>query len=756
MSGKERTRQEKERLFAEAVARAEQASKTRKLAEQEQKQEEVTEKERLEQEQKTKARLAEEKLDRERAEKERLEKKAALKQQEEKEAEEAERRRKSEALAAEKERLRREQERLAFESREKVLREVAAKKEAEQAQKQKEVVEREQRQKERQEQEAKAKAEKRQKQQQERERKESERQARAAEAEAEKTARAQVRVKAKEEARLGREQIAAEKKAIREQGRQKTEEASGQSSWKPVRTVSRRRPLVIASVVTAVLVSIVIVFGVFIRPKTIETPPDPDYFSATVLAWSVGDHKTALTYFNRVMESGPDPEKFTMEFKNFLRQVVVDVGTGKLGPVNEAATRWKELIVLARETGIEGVSQALMSIDREQSAVAAVELWEKGDREGAARALGDFAKTEPDPQSLPSSLVELLGGIVESLSADSRHTPGVIGNEWEAALALAAAREDSPGNLLLLANSIYSRDPSEAYPYYRDLLKRDPKGESPARIRFCLRLLERYPNDEGSFFRNELEKEFTNFFAGDDVISTGELLERIPLEDWKRSAEQGVTQAIYRLGQIYSSKELDLIEQDDTLALAWFEKAAEANLLSAKYSVAWMNLNGRGVKVTPEKARAKGFAILSAATEAERKDLPKFAYQLAICYEKGIGIDVDTAKAKQFYEEALKLFRIKYEADELSYFRGYALLLAKGGEWVKVGEVLQVGAGRNDPASLLMLGSLYFDDKLDLSVRRDSGIEHDPAKGEDLIIRAAKGGDSLAIKTCRKYGWIHK
>ncbi|NOX99263.1 MAG: protein kinase, partial [Verrucomicrobia bacterium] len=724
MSGRNKTREEKERLFSEAVARAEQAAKTKRLAEQEQKQKEADEEGRQEQEQREKARLTEKNLDRERAEKEQRQREAALKQQQEKKAEEVARRCESEALAAEIERTRQENVRLESEAREVARQKAAAKKEAEQELIREEAAERKQRKKERREQEAKARFEKKQKQLEKSERKEREHHAAAAAVEAKKTA--------------------------------STEEGASQSSWKPVRTRNYRRPLVIVLAVTVVLISLGIISAVFFRPKAIEAPPAPNYFSATVMAWRAGDHKSALTNFNRVMENDPDPEKFTMEFKTFLQQVLVDVGTGKLGEVAEAATRWETLIALARETDIEDISEALVSIDREQSATVAVELWEKGDREGTALVLADYFKTEPDPQSLPAPLVELLGQIVESLSADSPDTPGVIGNEWEAALAMVAAREGSPGNLLLLADSIYSRDPSAAYPYYRDLLKREPKGEGPARIRFCLSLLDRYPNDEGSFFRNELEKEFTDFFAGNDVISTEELLHRIPLEDWQRSAEQGVIQALYRLGQIYSSRELDSIEQDDALALEWFEKAAAEGLLSAKYSAAWMNINGRGIKITIDKARAKGFAILATATETERKDLPKFSYQLAICYEKGIGIDADPAKAKQFYEEALKLFRVKYEADELSYFRGYSLLLAKGGEWEKVGEVLQAGAERNDPASQLMLGSLYFDDKLESSIRRDSGIEHDPVKGEGLIIRAAKGGDSLAMKTCRKYGWIYK
>jgi len=627
-----------------------------------------------------------------------------------------------------------EKDRLEFETRAKANQaaEAEAKKEAEQKRKKKRWIE----------QDAKSRDEQRQKKQQESEREKRESLTAAAKEDAEQ--------KAKEELSRQQEKIAAEEKLARKKRQQKLEAAAVHQAWKPAPRKRSRRPRVTISVIAVVSVA-----TVFFWPKETKAPsPAPDYIHATVLAWKSGDHKTAYAHFNLAMKQNLSPKNFDPEFTTFLQQVVMAVEAGKLGPKLEAVVRWQAVITLARELEIEGISAALVSIDRDYLAAEAVRLWEKGDREGTARALDNFAKT--DSQSPPPAIVELLAKIVANLNEQSSEALGPIDHQWESALTMAAASEDSSAILLLLANSTYSRDPSAAYPYYRDLLKREPKGEIPARIEFCLHLLERYPDSEGSFFRNELEKEFANFFTGNEAISIGGLLKRIPLKDWKRSAEQGVSQAMYRLGQIYSSREQESVEQDDALALKWFEQAADAGLLAAKYSTAWMNIQGRGIKTTPEMARAKGFAILAASSEVDRKVLPKFSYELAICYEQGLGTEADPEKAQQYYKEALKLFRIKYKEGELSYFRGYALLLAKGKAWEKVGEVLRAGVDRNDPASQLILGSLYFDDKLESSIRRDSGIDHDPSKGEDLIIRAAKGGDSLAMKTCRKYGWPYE
>jgi len=692
---KKLTREEKEQLFADAVKKAEKEAEARLQAEEKQKQEEEIKRE-------EKNRLEQERVDRDRAEKEKLLKEAEVRRlaEEKKEQEEEQER---------KEKTRLEQERI---DRDRVEKEQLKKEVAE---------------KERLLLEAQKRAELELKKREEHERQKTVRLEAIAQAAADK-----------------------EKRADKVFGRNKHKEVVASQSWRPVRPGRSRWRLVIAA---AFSVTIVVVIALW--PKNKETPSAPDFIAASVSAWEAGDYETAHENFDKVMKQNPVMENPGPDFRAFLQEAVIAVEAGDLGPMIDAAKRWETLIALARKLNIDGISEALGSIDRARSSANAVELWAKGDRKGTARELADFIRENPDAESLPPAIVDLLEKVVEALGAES---PGEIGGEWEPALTMAASRDDSAEILLLQANSIYARDPSAAFPYYRDLLKGEPKGEPPARIKFCLRLLNQYPGSEGAFFRKELGNEFSIFFSGDQTNSTGELLQRIPLEDWKRAAEQGVAEAMFRLGHIYSSKELSSIEQDDALALRWFEKAAEAGLLSAKFSVALMNINGRGIDITPEKALAKGLAMLESSTEAERKAEPLFVNQLGICYERGLGTESDPEKAKHFYEVARNLCRERYEQHDLplSYFWRYAILLQKNNEWEKVGEVLREGANRNDLMSQLMLGILHDDEVLDPKIREISGVEHDSGKGKKLIVGAAKSGFPMAMDVCRKRGWSYK
>lgn len=739
---KKLTREEKEQLFADAVKKAEQEAEARRQAEEKQKREEELEREK-------KNRLEEERLDRDRAEKEKLLKEKAEKKRREEEAEVAELKRIREEKAAEKERIQKENESLELEAKARAEKEAEVRRQAEKLKKQEEELERKEKKCLEQERDReKAEKERLKKEEAEKERLLQEAQKRA-ELELKKREEHE-RQKALRLLAIEQEEAKKEKRADKVFGRHKHKDITASQSWRPVRTRKSRRPLVIAAIF-----SITVVAGIALLPKSNPPPSGPDYLAESVSAWKAGDYQAAHENLDKLMKQNPGMENPGSEFRTLLKEAVIAVEAGDLGPMIDAAKHWENMINLARKLKVEGISEALASIDRVQLYANAVALWEQGDRKGAAQALADYHRDNPDLESLSPAIIDLVKKIVDTLLVEA---PGEIGGEWEPVLTMAASRDDSAEILLLLANSIYARDPAEAFPFYKDLLMGEPRGEPPARIKFCLRLLSLYPGSEGELFREELKNEFSIFFSGGQTNSTGELLRRIPMEDWTRSAEYGVAEAMLRLGHIYSSKELNSIERNDVLALKWFEKAADAGLLQAKFSVALMNINGRGIETTPEKAMAKGFAMLEDSTEAERKAEPLFVNQLGICYEKGLGTVPDPEKAKHYYDIALNLCRGKYEQKDLplSYFWRYAILLQKNNEWEKVGEILREGVSRNDLMSQLMLGILHDDEVLDPKIREISGVEYDSEKGKKLIVDAAKAGFPMAVDVCRKKGWSFK
>ena len=70
---------------------------------------------------------------------------------------------------------------------------------------------------------------------------------------------------------------------------------------------------------------------------------------------------------------------------------------------------------------------------------------------------------------------------------------------------------------------------------------------------------------------------------------------------WERSAEQGVPEAQYKLGNMYSKGRGGVLT-DYKLAVYWWSKAAEQGEAWAQYKLGSMYADGKGVEKNPEQA----------------------------------------------------------------------------------------------------------------------------------------------------------
>jgi TPR repeat protein len=106
---------------------------------------------------------------------------------------------------------------------------------------------------------------------------------------------------------------------------------------------------------------------------------------------------------------------------------------------------------------------------------------------------------------------------------------------------------------------------------------------------------------------------------------------------WLRSAaEAGDPFAAYQLGLYYQS---EAGGRDDRQAVAWLERASQAQLPSANFLLAGLYREGRGGPANPERA----LACLETAAEAE---LPAAIQALALAYRGGeLGLQRDERKA---------------------------------------------------------------------------------------------------------------
>ena len=152
----------------------------------------------------------------------------------------------------------------------------------------------------------------------------------------------------------------------------------------------------------------------------------------------------------------------------------------------------------------------------------------------------------------------------------------------------------------------------------------------------------------------------------------------------------------YRIGKMYA---YGLgTSQDETAAVAWFEKAANAGNRYAQYSLANCFYYGKGTAQNVSEA----FRWYEKSAE---KDMPYASYALGQMYANGDAVPQDAAIANAFYAKALKAF-LALDA-----------------------------AGKADENLLYKIGQMY---------RKGSGTAADPMKALDYFQRADALGNCRA------------
>ena len=107
------------------------------------------------------------------------------------------------------------------------------------------------------------------------------------------------------------------------------------------------------------------------------------------------------------------------------------------------------------------------------------------------------------------------------------------------------------------------------------------------------------------------------------------------------SAEKGVPEACLYLGHWYSGR-YDSRRRDPQSAFIWYRKAAEAGITEAQFQSA-LYLKNRNEEL---------FTAFKWFLNSAQKGNPQAAFELAECYEKGLGTQTDTDEAFKWYRTA--------------------------------------------------------------------------------------------------------
>ena len=116
------------------------------------------------------------------------------------------------------------------------------------------------------------------------------------------------------------------------------------------------------------------------------------------------------------------------------------------------------------------------------------------------------------------------------------------------------------------------------------------------------------------------------------------------------AAESGDAEAMTDLALVYARGE-ERQRVDLRAALAWYEKAAVAGSRRAMGNLAYFYLNG--ISVRQDFARA--VALYEEAIKGPSPDLGQYLYDLANCYEFGVGAARDKTRAMDLYSQSAQL-----------------------------------------------------------------------------------------------------
>ena len=202
-----------------------------------------------------------------------------------------------------------------------------------------------------------------------------------------------------------------------------------------------------------------------------------------------------------------------------------------------------------------------------------------------------------------------------------------------------------------------------------------------------------------------------------------------PVLMYRRAAEMGDPQGMYKLGVCYDFGEGGLTE-DEAKAVEWYQKAAEAGNANAMMSLGVCYDFGQG-GLTEDEAKAMEWWKKA----AEAGDAAAMSV-LAACYEYGQGgLMKDEAKAVEWWKKAA-------EAGDATAMHnlGYAYGCGQGGltkDEAKAVEWYQKAAEAGNASAMNRLGSAYAYGR--------GGLKKDDAKAVEWYQKAAEAGGATAM-----------
>lgn len=122
------------------------------------------------------------------------------------------------------------------------------------------------------------------------------------------------------------------------------------------------------------------------------------------------------------------------------------------------------------------------------------------------------------------------------------------------------------------------------------------------------------------------------------------------LQNLLNAAAAGNAEAMTDLALVYARGE-ERQRVDLTKAIAWYGKAVDAGSRRAMGNLAYLYLNGISVPRNP----ARAVALYEEAIRDLSPDLDQYLYDLANCYELGIGTSPDKARAIELYSKSAQL-----------------------------------------------------------------------------------------------------
>ena len=268
------------------------------------------------------------------------------------------------------------------------------------------------------------------------------------------------------------------------------------------------------------------------------------------------------------------------------------------------------------------------------------------------------------------------------------------------------------------------------------------KNKTDAEKQECLRLFQTEADAGNVLALHDLGKLYGSSFFGEPDATLSVAYYRqalngfLELEDF---VERMKPYLQYRIGKMFA---YGLgTEQDDAAAFAWFQKSALAGNKFAQHSTASCYCYGKGTAQNLSEA----FRWYKAAAE---KGMPYSVYALAQMYEKGEAVPPDEDKAHKYYSDALfgflKIVSDGNVEDQLLYKLGRMFQRGLGTD-IDIARAVRFylqAADQHNQWAEYQLGKLYLFGA--------DGIEPDREQAVEWLTRSAEDGNEYAEQMLRR------